>query len=509
MPAALTIGVSARTPRMVTLRLSGEDVLHFLPEPRRFALETAGATVREGVADRAVLALDGLAPGAAYRLRLDGAAPFDLTTPACAGLVDIAAFGAREDADDNAEAIAAAIAAAPAGGTVLVPTGRWQSTPVFLRSGLTLHLAEGAVLAAHPDRARFPILPARRPDGRMLGTWEGLPAASYAALVNAIDARAVAIAGSGTIDGGGDRGDWWTWPKETRDGTRRPRTIFLSGCEDVTLAGVTVTNSPSWTVHPVACRLLVASALAIVNDPDSPNTDGLDPESCEDVLIEGLRFSVGDDCIAIKAGKRGDDGAGDHLAPTRRVTIRHCLMERGHGGVVIGSEMSGSVTDVSVTACDFRRTDRGLRIKTRRGRGGEIARVVVSGCRMDAVDTGFEANAFYFCDHDGRSERVQSRAPADVDVSTPRLRDITIRDVELRGVRLAAGVFLGLPEAPITGLTLGGIAASFDPEAVAAVPVMACCVPPMRHAGLCAEYAEITLAGAVAPPELAVIRGIS
>lgn len=508
MPA-LTIGVSARTPRMVTLRLSAPDVLHFLPAPRGFALETGNATVRTGTADRAVLALDGLAPDTAYRLRLDGAAPFAFRTPPCAGLVDIAAFGAREDADDNAHAVAAAIAAAPAGGTVLVPAGRWQTTPLFLKSGLTLHLAAGATLAAHPDRGRFPILPAHHPDGRMLGTWEGLPAASYAALVNAIDARGIAIAGSGTLDGGGDRGDWWSWPKETRAGARRARTLFLSGCEDVTLAGVTVTNSPSWTVHPVRCRLLVASGLTILNHPDSPNTDGLDPESCEDVLLEGLRISVGDDCIAIKAGKRGDDGAAGHLAPTRRVTVRHCLLERGHGGVVIGSEMSGSVTDVAVTACDFRQTDRGLRIKTRRGRGGEVARIAVTSCTMDGVDTGFEANAFYFCDHDGKSERVQSRAPAAVDASTPVLRDIAIRDVTLDGIRLAAGVFLGLPEAPITGLTLGGIRASFDPAAEAAVPLMACHVPAMRHAGLRADYAEVTLTGAVAPSELATVRGIS
>lgn len=494
---------------MVTLRLSGPGVRFTQPEPRDFALETGGHVVRGGRTDRAVLPLDGLVPDTDYLFRLDGAAPFAFRTPACAGLVDIADFGAREAAEDNAGAIAAAIAAAPAGGTVFVPAGRWSTAPVFLKGGVTLHLAEGAVLAAVADRARFPVLPARHPDGRMLGTWEGLPEASFAALVNAIDVRGVAIAGSGTLDGGGDRGDWWGWPKETRDGARRPRTLFLSGCEDVTLAGITVRNSPSWTVHPVYCRLLVASGLTIENDPDSPNTDGFDPECCEDVLIEGVRISVGDDCVAIKAGKRGDDGAADHLAPTRRVTVRHCLLERGHGGVVIGSEMSGSVTDVAVSACDFRRTDRGLRIKTRRGRGGEVARIAVTDCAMDGVDTGFEANAFYFCDHDGKSERVQSRAPATVDVSTPVLRDIAIRDVSLDAIRLAAGVFLGLPEAPITGLSLGGIRASYDPAAEAAVPLMACHVPPMRHAGLCAEFAEVTLTGAVTPPELATIRGIS
>ena len=138
-----------------------------------------------------------------------------------------------------------------------------------------------------------------------------------------------------------------------------------------------------------------------------------------------------------------------------------------------------------------------------------MARIAVSQCAMDGVDTGFEANAFYFCDADGQSEAVQSRLPAAVDATTPRVRDIAIRDVALSGIRLAAGVFLGLPEAPITGLTLGGIRASFDPEAEAAIPLMACHVPPMRHEGLCAEFAEVTLAGPVVPSELATIRGIS
>jgi polygalacturonase len=505
----LKIAISALTPRMVTLRLAGQDVRFRLPRAREWTLRAAGGGARSGRAETAVLALDGLAPDTEYTLQLEDAAPFGFRTPPCAGLVDIADFGASVGAEDNAEAFAAAIAAVPTGGTVHVPAGRWQTAPIFLRAGMTLHLAEGAVVAALADRARLPILPGRHPDGRMLGSWEGLPAASYAALVNAIDLRGVAIAGSGTLDGGGDRGDWWSWPKETRAGARRARTVFLTGCEDVTLAGVSVRNSPSWTVHPVRCRLLVASGLTIENDPDSPNTDGLNPECCEDVLIEGVRFSVGDDCIAIKAGKRGDDGADDHLAPTRRITVRHCLMERGHGGVVVGSEMSGSVTDVTVSACEFRRTDRGIRVKTRRGRGGEVARIAVSGCTMQGVDTGFEANAFYFCDHDGRSERVQSRRAAAVDASTPVVRDITIRDVELDGVRLAVGVFLGLPESPITGLSLGGIRASFDPDAEAAVPLMACHVPPMRHAGLCAEFTEVSPAGPVAPADLATIRGIS
>jgi polygalacturonase len=278
MPGTFAIGISARTPRHVTLRIAAPGARFFLPEPREWTLRVGDRTERGGLAEHAVLAFDGLQPDTEYALHVDGVSPYSFCTAPCAGLVDIASFGAREDADDNCPAISAAIAATSPGGTVFVPPGRWLTAPIFLRSHLTLHLARDAELAAVADRDRFAILPARRADGRMLGSWEGLPATAYAALVTAIDCRSIAITGSGTLDGGGDRGDWWSWPKETRGGARRARTIYLNGCEDVTLAGVTVQNSPSWTVHPVYCQLLTASALTILNDPDSPNTDGLNPE---------------------------------------------------------------------------------------------------------------------------------------------------------------------------------------------------------------------------------------
>ena len=277
MPAAFAIGLSARTPRYVTLRIAAPDARFFLPEPREWTLRAGGRTERSGLAKHAVLAFDDLHPDTEYALHVDGAVPYSFCTAPCTGRVDIASFGAREDADDNGPAISAAIAATSPGGTVFVPPGRWLTAPLFLRSHVTVHLAKDAELAAVADRDRFAILPPHRADGRMLGSWEGLPAAAYAALITAIDCRSIAIAGSGTLDGGGDRGDWWSWPKETRNGARRARTIYLNGCEDVTLAGVTVRNSPSWTVHPVYCRLLTASALTILNDPDSPNTDGSEP----------------------------------------------------------------------------------------------------------------------------------------------------------------------------------------------------------------------------------------
>jgi polygalacturonase len=242
-------------------------------------------------------------------------------------------------------------------------------------------------------------------------------------------------------------------------------------------------------VHPYRCRHLQVSALKIENPADSPNTDGLNPESCEDVDICGVAFSVGDDCIAIKAGKRG---AGDnaHLAPCTDVTIRHCLMQFGHGAVVMGSEMSGDIRDVTIQNCVFHQTDRGLRLKTRRGRGGVIEHVRMENIDMEGVPTPVAVNAFYFCDADGKDDWVQSRIAGRVDETTPRIADITVANVTADGVTLAAAAVLGLPEAPVSALLFENFTVSYDASAQADVPLMALGVARVRHGGIIAEFCD-------------------
>lgn len=464
----------AATPRSVALCLPVPGGLYRLPQPRAWRL-TGRALDRQGVTDRVVTAFHDLPPGTALRIEVEGFAPMNLTTPPCAG---------AQVLDDPAHA-QAMLDALPPGGTLIVPTGRWQVAPLLLPTGRHLYLAECSELAAPDSRADWPMLTAA--EG---GSWEGLPDTCYRALLTAMNAEGLTIAGPGRIDGGGSRGDWWDWPKETRDGARRARLLHLIGCETVTVLGPTFANSPSWTIHPWHCRDLTFAAIAVENPPDSPNTDGLNPESCEGVLIEGVRFSTGDDCIAIKAGKRSDRGEGAHLAPTRDIRIRHCRMERGHGGVVIGSEMSGGVTDVHVSQCEMQDTDRGLRIKTRRGRGGTVARIAMRDCHLDGVDTVLAVNAHYFCDHDGHSAAVQSRDPQPVGPLTPQIRDITLTDVRAERVRLAVAACLGLPEAPVTGIVLRGVTASFQPGPPAP-PLMAAGLIPVSGAGLLAEHCLI------------------
>ncbi|MFQ1702527.1 glycoside hydrolase family 28 protein [Loktanella agnita] len=445
-----------------------------------------------GVSNIVPVFIEGLTPDTTYVFTADDATVSFKTLP-CAGLIDAADYGVSETEPDNASAFAVAIAAVPKGGTLRVPKGQFSSRPIFLKSDMTFWLPAGATIAAVADRTDWPILPEHDDTDRVIGTWEGLPAASFASPVTAIGCNNLAITGRGRLDGGGDRGDWWAWPKETRQGARRPRTLFLAHCTDTLLSGITVCNSPSWTVHPFRCEGLTAAALRIENPADSPNTDGFDPESCINIQMRGLHISVGDDCIAVKAGKRGtgDDTRINHVAPTRHLTIANCLMEDGHGAVVMGSEMSGDITDVEIARCEFKGTDRGLRIKTRRGRGGQVARISIHDVVMDGVGTALAVNAFYFCDADGKSDAVQSRNPAPVDDTTPLITDITVDQIHLRGVRHAAGAFLGLPEAPLRGLRLSKVTVDYDADADDGETLMACHLPRARHAGLLHRYAQI------------------
>lgn len=489
-----------RTSRTATLLIEADAHLFALDRSLPWVLQLGdGTTVKTGSATSVALSLDGLEPEREYRFSTAiGGATF--RTASETAVVDIRDHGARIGSKDNTTAIQSAIVAVPAGGTLRLPAGSWTSGPLFLKSDMTLLIEDGAVLQDIGTREARHILPARHADTRVLGTWEGVAEACFASLLNAIDCENLTICGKGIVDGGGDRGDWWTWPKETRDGARRPRTIFLSGCRRLTLAGITVRNSPSWTVHPVLCEDLLAVDLTIRNHPDTPNTDGLNPESSQNIRLVGLDISVGDDCVAIKAGKRDPRGGPDR--PTRNVEIRNCLMQRGHGAVVMGSEMSQGISDVAISRCHFIGTDRGLRIKTRRGRGGTVSNISVHDCRMEQVATPIAVNAFYFCDADGRSDYVQSRIALPVSVTTPKIEGIDIRNLEVSGAETAAAVFYGLPESTIDAVSIDGMRIAYSADAKPAVPEMACHLPKLRHAGIIAENTRFSRLTRLSPASI-------
>ena len=448
-------------------------------------------TDRSGESKRKVLSLFGLFPDTEYTLRAafgDGAAEeisFRTADELCT--MDVRRFGAVGDGThDDGPAIQAAIACCPPGGRVFVPAGVYLTGPIFLRDGLHLDFAEGAVLKLTGDRSRIPILPGvtthwDEKGETDLGSWEGNPLDSFASLITGVEVKDVLLTGRGTLDGGD--GDWWQNPKNKR-GAWRPRLFNLVRCRNVTVHGLSFRNSPAWNIHPCYSRDLCFLDISVNAPASSPNTDGFDPESCENVVLCGAHFSVGDDCIAIKSGKIYM--ASTRHTPTRHVRISHCLMEDGHGGVTVGSEMAGGVYDVEVSQCLMRHTDRGLRIKTRRGRGreGVIDGIVFRDIRMENVKTPLCCNAMYFCDPDGHTPYVQTREKLPVDERTPRVGTLTFERVTAVDAEACAGYFLGIPEMPCGRVELDDCEFRFASDARSLVPVMAEGVEECRRRGL-------------------------
>lgn len=393
-------------------------------------------------------------------------------TKAESAVVNVRDFGAKGDGiQADCAAIQAAVAACPQGGRILFPEGIYLTSPIFLKSGITLELEKNAVLLGMKKRENYPILPgilrsSREEDGLYLGSWEGEPANCFASLITGIGVENVSIIGQGIIDGNADFDNWWCDVKK-RNTAWRPRTIFLNGCSNVVLEGVTIRNSPSWTVHPLMSNTLKFINLNIENPKNAPNTDGINPESCRNVLISGVKFSVGDDCIAIKSGKMSTSEK--FCRASQEIYIRNCRMEYGHGAVVIGSEMSGGVKKVYIERCIFNSTDRGIRIKTRRGRGskGIIDEIYAANIKMDRVQTPFVINCFYFCDADGKTEYVWSKKALPADNRTPHIGSVHLKDICCENVQVAAAFMYGLPESKIEKVEMENIQIHFDPEAEA------------------------------------------
>ena len=317
---------------------------------------------------------------------------------------DITRYGAR--ANDSTAAIRKAIAecAAAGGGRVVVPPGDFLTGPIHLQSRVELHLAQGATLRFSRDPQAF--LPA------VFTRWEGTECWNYSPLIYALDQEDIAITGLGTLDGQADQEHWWNWkgrdkrePNQAKDRAAlqemgedgiavkdrvfgaghflRPQFIQPYRCKNVLIEGVTIRNSPMWEIHPVLCRNVTVRNVKI--DSHGPNNDGCDPESCTDVLIQGCVFDTGDDCIAIKSGRNAD---GRRLnAPCENLIVEDCTMKDGHGGVSIGSEISGGVRNVFIQNCKMSspHLERALRIKTNSYRGGTIENIYFRGVTIGEV----------------------------------------------------------------------------------------------------------------------------
>lgn len=301
--------------------------------------------------------------------------------------VSITEHGARGDGvTKNSAAIRAAIDALDkqGGGRLLVPAGTWLTGPIHLKSNIELHLAEGATVVFSDDFTDY--LP---PVFVRAG---GIEMYNYSPLIYARGCENIGITGPGKLDGNAKA--WWDWKtKETKKGFEmgaagvpveqrvfgtpeaaiRPSFVALIDCKNILMEGFTIGSGPNWTIHPIYSENIIIRDVHVLTD--GPNNDGIDPDSCRNLLIENCVFDTGDDCVVLKSGYNQDGWRVGR--PTENVVMRNCSSKRGHGGMVIGSEMSGDVRNVFMYDCDFEGTDRVLRIKSRPGRGGIVENVWV------------------------------------------------------------------------------------------------------------------------------------
>lgn len=369
-----------------------------------------------------------------------------------------------------------AINVLPPDGVLYIDKGDYHITSLFLKSNMTLYLAKGAVIHGDTDMRAYPVIPGehkyldetKKPC--QFVTWEGNPFPTSPSFLNAFYCENIDVAGEGIIDGEAENSDFWVDVKKMKIG--RPRMIFTNRCKNLNFIGLRIQNSPAWTVHPYFSDHLGFYDLKISNPKDAPNTDGMDPEACKDVKIIGVYFSVGDDCIALKSGKIYIGKT--YKKPCENVTIRNCYMHEGHGAVVLGSEIGAGIKDVSIERCYFEHTDRGLRIKTRRGRGedSKIDGVVFRHIIMDHVLTPLVINMFYFCDPDGHTEYVWSQKKLPVDERTPYMGSFVFDDIRCTDAEWALGWFYGLPEMPIKSVTIRNSSFTMKKDASKGRPAM-------------------------------------
>ena len=484
------------TSRSMTLELVNSSIV----ETDNYKLFVNDKLYKED--NKNIISIFNLTPKTQYKIELvqNGVSFVDtLETKDESVSLNVKLFGAKGDGvtlDTNA--IEACILACPDNGRVFIPAGDYLTGPLFLRSNITIELEKGARLVGDTNRNNYPILPGMvytsdEKDEYNLGSWEGNPLDTFASIITGINISNVNIIGEGIINGNADKADWWV-DVRTKRIAWRPRGVFLNHCNNITLQGLTVCNTPSWNLHPYFSENLKFLDLKLINPKNSPNTDGCDPESCKNVDIIGVNFSVGDDCIAIKSGKIYMGRK--YKKPSEFFNIRNCSMNFGHGAIVLGSEMSGGIKNITVSRCLFNQTDRGLRIKTRRGRGKDaiIDGIVFENIQMDDVLTPLVINMFYFCDPDGHTEYVYTKEKLPVDERTPYLGRFEFKNIDCKNVNVAAGTFYGLPEQPIKSINIENVNFHYSKNPKEGIPAMMDFLSPMKGKGLIFSYVdEVTI----------------
>ncbi len=425
--------------------------------------------------------------------------PFDMPEISAPSIparsVKLTDFGAAGDGVTmNTEAFSKAMQALSdkGGGRLVVPAGIWRTGPVTLLSHTELHLEKNAVIVFDPDKNLYPIIDTN---------FEGLDVRRCLSPINATGAHDIAITGEGIIDGSGDAwrevkkrkvgDDTWkailsrggvlsddgkvwfpdegykkaratagslNFPDPSLDENEiytflRPVMVSLRNCERVLLEGCTYQNSPCWNIHPLYCKDLTISNITVRNPHYSANGDGIDIDACENVILTGSSFDVGDDAICIKSGKDADGRR--HARKCRNLVITDCTVYHGHGGFVVGSEMSGGVENILVQGCRFIGTDVGLRFKSTRGRGGEVKDIWCRDIYMkDIVAEAVTFNLYYagVAATERTGAAAEGALPA-VDETTPVFHGFRFDNLVCSGAKQAIYIN-GLPELPLYDLSI-------------------------------------------------------
>ena len=334
------------------------------------------------------------------------------------------------------------------GGRVLVPAGKWLTGPIHLQSNIELHLAADAEVIFSDKFDDY--LP------NVLVRVGGIELYNYSPLVYARDGENIALTGPGRLEGNAQA--WWPWAKKetkaffdlgargvpveqrvfgTPEAAIRPSFVSFVGCKNVLLEGFTIGGGPNWTIHPVYCENVIVRRVTV--DTDGPNNDGIDPDSCRNVLIEHCTFSTGDDCVVLKSGYNEDGWRVGR--PTENVVMRWCTSRRGHGGLVVGSEMSGDVRNVYVHDCEFEGTDRAVRIKSRRGRGGIVENIWAEN--LAVKDLKYEV-VILNMDYSSDTKQLTTE-------KAPLFRNMVFRHITGAGAPVAIRL-TGLPDSPIQNI---------------------------------------------------------
>ena len=369
------------------------------------------------------------------------------------------------------------------GGTLIVPSGVWYTGPIVFRSNINLHLEKGALILFSPDFELYPLVTT---------SFEGLETRRCQSPISGRNLENIAITGEGAINGSGDawrplkrnkvtQGHWESVVKSggvLKDGNLwlpsekalkgysegvnnpdksmteedwlavkdflRPVMISFIECKNVLLEDVLFENSPSWNIHPLMCENLIVDNISVRNPQYSQNGDGLDIESCKNVIVVDCSFDVGDDAICIKSGK--DEDGRRRARPTENVIVENCRVFKGHGGFVVGSEMSGGVRNISVSNCQFMGTNIGLRFKSARGRGGVVENIYIKNINMfDLLYEPLSFDLYYFT--------KKSDIIPPVDETTPTFKNIYITGIVSRNSNKAM-LFNGLPEKNIYNINI-------------------------------------------------------